>query len=485
VFDSSFATASASRELSPDSDLLELFEGLRARPFPWLLDSAMTAEGIGRHSFAGSDPYAVVRAREDLIDVEVRRAVRPGLPLGIHRLEGDPLELLRELCPSAPVAADVAIPFIGGAVGYLGYELADRIEAFDFRAKDDLALPDLCLLLVDRMLAFDAVLQRLSIHTLGFAAEPEAAAERAEAAADELMARLELPPPTPAPPSSERAPTPPFVFFDRASYSDAVTVAKEEIAAGNVYQVCLTHRMDRDFAADPWYLYQRLRRLNPAPFASYIELDDLAIVSSSPERFLRLTPEREAESRPIKGTRPRGASPERDDALRRELASSEKDRAENLMIVDLVRNDLGRVCDTGSVSVPDLMAIEDYAAVFQMVSTVRGRLREDRDRVDLIRATFPPGSMTGAPKIAAMRILDRLEPVRRGIYSGALGYFDVRGGLDLCVVIRTVIVRLGRAYVHAGGGIVADSNPSDEWDETLDKARPLAAAIAELEGDSV
>jgi anthranilate/para-aminobenzoate synthase component I len=211
-----------------------------------------------------------------------------------------------------------------------------------------------------------------------------------------------------------------------------------------------------------------------------LELPEVAIASSSPERFLRLSPDRSVESRPIKGTGPRGSEGDEDRANRARLAGSAKDRAENLMIVDLVRNDLGRVCETGSVEVPELMAIEAYASVFQMVSTVRGRLRADRDAIDLLRAAFPPGSMTGAPKIAAMRILDRLEPVRRGIYSGALGYFDVRGGLDLCVVIRAVLVKDGRAYVHAGGGIVADSDPMGEYRETLDKARASVAALEAL-----
>jgi anthranilate/para-aminobenzoate synthase component I len=235
--------------------------------------------------------------------------------------------------------------------------------------------------------------------------------------------------------------------------------------------------MEWDLSGDPWSLYRRLREVNPAPFASYFELPEVAIASCSPERFLRLEPDRSVESRPIKGTRPRGSGPDEDRSSRARLACSAKDRAENLMIVDLVRNDLGRVCEIGSVDVPELMTIEDYASVFQMVSTVRGRLRADRDAVDLIRATFPPGSMTGAPKIAAMQIIDRLEPMRRGIYSGALGYIDVRGGLDLCVVIRAALVKAGRAYVHAGGGIVADSDPAGEYHETLDKARPLAAAL--------
>jgi aminodeoxychorismate synthase component I len=482
VFHLPGATACASRELSPDGDLLELFERLRADPFPWLLDSALPSERLGRYSFAGADPYLVLRARGSSVELDCRRAVRPGLEPGRAVFDADPLDVLRALLPSPPARAPGAAPFVGGAVGYLGYELVEWIEEIGLGGVDDLGLPDLCVLFVDRLLSFDRAEDRFTVHALGFGEDAAAAAPRAEAAADEFLRRLgapvrvaQMPPAQPA-----RRPREPFAFFDASTYAKAVDSAKEEIAAGNAYQICLTHRMDWDFAGDPWSLYRRLREENPAPFASYIELPEVAIVSSSPERFLRLSPDRSVESRPIKGTRPRGSEGDEDRANRARLACSAKDRAENLMIVDLVRNDLGRVCETGSVEVPELMAIEAYASVFQMVSTVRGRLRADRDAVDLLRATFPPGSMTGAPKIAAMRILDRLEPVRRGIYSGALGYFDVRGGLDLCVVIRTILLRGGRAYVHAGGGIVADSDPMGEYRETLDKARALVAALEGL-----
>jgi anthranilate/para-aminobenzoate synthase component I len=235
--------------------------------------------------------------------------------------------------------------------------------------------------------------------------------------------------------------------------------------------------MSEPFEGSALALYRSLRRENPAPFAAYLELPDVCVVGSSPERFLKLAPDRGVESRPIKGTRPRGATPDRDAALAEALVTSPKDRAENLMIVDLVRNDLGRVCETGSVRVPELMQVEAYATVFQLVSTVVGRLRSDRDAVDLVRACFPPGSMTGAPKIAAMRIAGALEPVRRGIYSGAIGYLDVRGGLDLSVVIRSLLVKAGRAYLHVGGAVVADSDPRAEYEETLDKARALRAAL--------
>ena len=220
-----------------------------------------------------------------------------------------------------------------------------------------------------------------------------------------------------------------------------------------------------------------LRRSNPAPFAACIELPDVAVLSSSPERFLRVDAAGRVQSRPIKGTRPRGRSAREDAELSDALARSTKDRAENLMIADLVRNDLGRVCELGSVVVPSLMAIEPYASVWQMVTTVEGDLATGRDALDALRACFPPGSMTGAPKIAAMRYIERLEPVRRGIYSGALGYFDVRGGIDTSVVIRSIFVRHGRAHLHVGGGVVADSTAEDEYRESFDKATALLDAL--------
>jgi aminodeoxychorismate synthase component I len=263
----------------------------------------------------------------------------------------------------------------------------------------------------------------------------------------------------------------------RDVYAGRVRSILDEIERGGVYEVNLTQRMSTPWQGDPLALYAALRRESPAPFAAYLELPDVCIVGSSPERFLKAGSDGHVESRPIKGTRPRGADPDRDAALAEELVTSPKDRAENLMIVDLVRNDLGRVCRPGSVRVPELMQVEAYATVFQLVSTVVGRLREGCDGVDLVRACFPPGSMTGAPKIAAMRIAGALEPVRRGIYSGALGHLDVRGGLDLSVVIRTWLVKKGRAYLHVGGAVVADSDPDAEYDESLDKARALQSAL--------
>ncbi len=480
MFTSRSVVAYSVRPLPVHRDAIAAFESLRADPYPWLLDSALPSARLGRFSLAGADPYLVLRARGNRCELECRRAVRPGFARGRRVLEGDPFALLRALLPSAPVEqATEEIPFVGGAVGYFGYELADRIEELDFRGLDDLALPDLYLLFVDRTLAYDHRARRLYACGLGFGADPSSARRRAEHAAAALAGRCLRPvrPGRREIPRADRRSARVSSLLDESGYAKSVDEILEQIAAGNVYQANLTRRLELPHSGDPWRLYRRLRRLNPAPFASFLGLPEVAVLSSSPERFLRLHADGRVESRPIKGTRPRGETPAADAAQRRALADSAKDRAENLMIVDLVRNDLGRVCRAGSVRVPELMAIEPYATVFQMVSTVRGRLRRGCDAIDLLRAAFPPGSMTGAPKLAAIRILESLEPVRRGIYSGAIGYLDARGGADLSVVIRTILLRRGRAYVHVGGGIVADSTPAAELRETHDKARALLTAL--------
>jgi aminodeoxychorismate synthase component I len=296
-------------------------------------------------------------------------------------------------------------------------------------------------------------------------------------AAAELARQL----PDRAPPAAPHSPAEALTLsgaMDADRHAKAVAEIQARIAAGDVYQACLTARREVRFDGDPFVLAGALRTLNPAPFGCLLQLPDATLVGSSPERFLRIGLDRWVESRPIKGTRPRGGDPARDRALRAELAGSAKDRAENVMIVDLVRNDLGRVCEVGSVHVPELFAIEPYQTVFQLVSTVRGRLTPEVDAFDAVRVAFPPGSMTGAPKRAAMRLLARLEPDRRGLYSGAFGYVDARGSCELAVTIRSIVLSGGRAFVHSGGGIVADSEAGAEWAEAADKARALEAALA-------
>ena len=475
------------RELSQLPDPLGLLATLRGQGYPWLLDSAMQDARLGRFSFVGADPYLVLRSWGSEAELDCRRPVRPGLATGRQECIADPFELVRSLLPPPPSGCEgVSLPFVGGAVGYFGYEMASRIEQISLAARDDLGLPDLVFLFVDRLVAVDLLEERAFALGLGFARDARQARENARIAC-EAMARAAASAPTAVdragtvsrPALPEVGPLPGLEgFFGEESYAHAVRETLAEIGAGNVYQANLTQRMDLPLpGADSLAVYRVLRDLNPAPFAAFLELPEAAILSSSPERFLKLDPMGGVESRPIKGTRPRGATPEDDRRLESALRSSEKDRAENLMIVDLVRNDLGRVCEVGSVEVSDLMAIEPYATVFQMVSTVRGCLASGRDAIDLVRASFPPGSMTGAPKLAAMKLIDRLEPVRRGIYSGGLGYLDARGGLELAVVIRTLILARERAHLHVGAGIVADSDPVAEYRETLDKAQALLAAL--------
>jgi len=532
------ALAALDRPASP-ATWLRIVDGLHGDRGFWWLDSALCDGRLGRLSFAGAAPYLWLRARGRRVEIDVLRPVRPGSSRGSHQLDADPFDFARSLLPRADslvfstrttvgsgnphwhevdgLSAGLDLPFVGGAVGYFGYELATlTLPRVRCENSDDLGLPDLALAFVDQVLAYDHAAETLWMVGLGFGSVGSGRGESARdeamacsrAGADGLAAKVDAIvsgsrpgaqaasarrpadlAPAPASPRA-RAGDPAIELRDRggavvstvdaSGYAKAVDAILEEIAAGNVYQANFSQRLTSPAPADPWRLYGALRRHNPAPFGAYLALPDAAILSSSPERFLRMDAARRVESRPIKGTRPRGDDEITDAALLRELAASEKDRAENLMIVDLVRNDLGRVCAPGTIAVPELMAIEAYATVFQMVSTVAGELATGRDAFDLMRASFPPGSMTGAPKRAAIALLEELESVRRGVYAGALGYLDLRGGLDLSVVIRTIVWKDGLAHLHVGGGIVADSSPEAEYLESLDKAKAPLAAIAEI-----
>jgi aminodeoxychorismate synthase component I len=465
-------SACAVRELR--CDWQRVVAGLAARPGFWWLDSALVDARLGRFSFAGAEPWGVLRVSGSRALSEQGRARWEGETPGQQRSFEDPLDALRGWM-TPPLSAEgppAPVPFVGGAVVALSYELAAPAPPGTHAR-----LPELTALGIDRLYAFDHLERRGYAISLGLAADPREAARRAEAAAAELT--RERPDATPpAAPRSGAEALPLSGAMDADRHAKAVAEIRARIAAGDVYQACLTARREVAFGGDPFALSLALRTLNPAPFACLLQLPDATLVGSSPERFLRVGLDRWVESRPIKGTRPRGDEPARDRALRAELASSAKDRAENVMIVDLVRNDLGRVCEVGSVHVPELFAIEPYQTVFQLVSTVRGRLTPEADALDAVRAAFPPGSMTGAPKRAAMRLLARLEPDRRGLYSGAFGYVDARGGCDLAVTIRSIVLSGGRAFVHSGGGIVADSEAGAEWAEAADKARALEAALA-------
>ncbi|MFP6654242.1 MAG: anthranilate synthase component I family protein, partial [Myxococcota bacterium] len=427
------ALAALDRPIEP-IQWLRIVDALHAEPGFWWLDSALPDARLGRYSFVGTDPYLRLQARGSEIEVDVRRDVRPGFSIGTQIIREDPFRFVRSLFPrmdscvhstrpsatqkgttgpkwreSGEPGNELALPFIGGAVGYFGYELASTLEKkLHFENTDDLGLPDLSLAFVDQLLAFDHQSDRLWMVGIGFENNPEsketdearrASISRSRQIADALSMRVDQVLSVTAAPFESRA-TPPNgpsiagltldSTTDPSEYSKSVDVILEEISAGNVYQANFSQRLNVAAATDPWKIYQALRRHNPSPFGGYLDLPDAAILSSSPERFLRMDEKRRVESRPIKGTRPRGIDREDDLRLSEELASSPKDRAENLMIVDLVRNDLGRVCVPGSIKVPELMVIEAYAKVFQMVSTVTGTLEPERDAFDLLRGTFPP-----------------------------------------------------------------------------------------------
>jgi para-aminobenzoate synthetase component 1 len=385
-------------------------------------------------------------------------------------------------------------PFQGGAAGYLAYDWARQLERLPAPRFDDLAMADVLFGIYDWVIAWDHEMSRAWLISTGMPetdanARDRRAAERAAAVQERLRSNgfRAASPEQRAATHSRMAPSYPVDGSDprlglrssytHAAYLDAVNRVVEYIRAGDIFQANLSQRFEAPLVEPPWDLYLRLRTQNAAPFAAYLDFPDALILSASPERFLRVAPDGHVETRPIKGTRPRGVGPEHDAALGQALTESAKDRAENLMIVDLIRNDLSRVCAPGTVRVRELFALEHFATVHHLVSTVVGRLGDDAIALDLLRAAFPGGSITGAPKIRAMEIIAELEPSARGVYCGAIGYLSLTGALDTSIPIRTAVVRGGRVYLSAGGGIVADSDAEQEYRETLDKARGMIDAL--------
>ncbi len=373
---------------------------------------------------------------------------------------------------------ELARGLIGGFVGYLGYELKADCGSPNVHSSD---MPDALMMLANRVIAVDHVRRCTYVCAVGREDDAEADAwlETAAAVVAETLADPPAPVPTPDPEEPRE-----HVSFQsgrgREQYLADIAHSQAELAAGESYEVCLTDQFSTDASPDPFVLYRHLRRSNPAPFAAYLKFGERAIVSSSPERFLSVDRERRVEARPIKGTISRSDDPVVDAAHRAELAEDEKTMAEHLMIVDLLRNDVGRVCDVDSVSVPELMVIEPYATVHQMVSTIQGYLEPDRSPVECVHSCFPGGSMTGAPKLRTMEIIDGIEDEARGVYSGAIGYFGLDGSTDLSIVIRTIVMRPGKTTIGAGGAIVMQSDPVDEFDEILLKARAPMAAVARV-----
>jgi len=458
-------------EVSSPLSAPEAFEHFKDRPFSFFLDSGMDHQNLGRYSFIGSDPFLILKSRGN--DITLDWGDRQ------ERISGSPFDVLGQMLDRYSIPqSPTPVPFTGGAVGYLSYDLCHFIERLPATAVDDLQLPECYFAFYDAVVAFDHLKGKTYIVSTGF---PEADAgrrkERAKQRIEGLAAILSTELPSKKSLNGRAMPAAGMRGnFTHEDYVAAVARAREYIAAGDIFQVNLSQRFDVELSIEPYELYRRLRGINPAPFASYLNFDGVTIASASPERFLRVDGDL-VETRPMKGTRPRGRTEEEDDALAAELLASVKDRAENVMIVDLERNDLGRVCRYGTVKVRELWTLERYATVFQLTSTVEGRLREGKSRIDLLKATFPGGSITGAPKVRAMEIIDELEPTKRSIYTGSIGYLGFDGRMDSSIVIRTFIVKDGKAYFQVGGGIVWDSDPEAEYQETLDKAKALIQAL--------
>lgn len=457
--------------LSPP-DAFELF---RNEPFSFFLDSGMDTHKLGRYSFIGSDPFLVLSTRGS--EIILNRGAEKS------RLIGNPFDVLNYFLEIYHLdSCSSPVPFIGGAVGYFSYDLCHFIERLPSTAVDDLKLPECYLGFYDLVLAFDNLQGKAYVISTGFPELRETERmKRASHRLNEMKDKLAevSPSSTGASFMSVSSPSEQVTLkggFTHQEYVDAVEKARQYIIAGDIFEVNISQRFEAELSITPYELYKRLRQINPAPFACYLGFDEVTVVSASPERFIRTRGDR-IETRPVKGTRPRGKTPEEDEALANELLSSAKDRAENIMIVDLERNDLGRVCSYGSVKVTELTILEVFPTVFHLTSTVEGRLREDKNCIDLLKATFPGGSITGAPKVRAMEIIDELEPTRRSVYTGNIGYLSFNGDLDLNIAIRTFLVKGSKAYFQVGGAVVYDSNPEDEYQETLDKARALINAL--------
>jgi len=465
------------RELPADLETpVSVYLKLRGQGPSFLLESVERGEQVGRYSFLGAHPQRTLIA--DQRQVQLRHT---GTTECLELNRRDPLDVLREALGAYRAVSVPGLPrFTGGAVGYMSYDLVRFFERLPDTATDELGLPLCHFLLTDSLIIFDHVRQRMLVvahaHVNG---NVQAAYDTAVARIENLVARIQQPLTLPGMPAW-RLESELHSKVTQAEFEARVQAAKEYIAAGDIFQVVLSQRFQRQTAADPFAIYRALRQVNPSPYMFFLDLGDVRLIGSSPEMLVRLQ-DGVAEVRPIAGTRRRGATEAEDRALEAELLADPKERAEHVMLVDLGRNDLGRVCHYGSVHVPAFMTVERYSHVMHIVSSVQGRLNSHHDAFDLLRATFPAGTLSGAPKVRAMEIIEELEGIRRGPYGGAVGYFGFGGAMDTCITIRTIVMRGTAAYIQAGAGIVADSDPAREHEECVNKARALAEAISMAE----
>lgn len=460
---------------TPVSAFLKIDHG----PSAYLLESVEGGENWARYSFLGSGAPIVMREeRGEAVITNGAKVQR--LPVGSNPGE-TPLDRLRDLMGGyQPVTVPGLPRFVGGAVGYLGYDVVRYFESIPARRKDDRGLPDFAFLLTDTLLIFDNVAQKIKVianaHVRsGKESELKRAYADATARIDRMIMRLKQPFRRPA---SLRRRTP-IVFtpnMSRTDFEKMVAQAKEYIRAGDVVQTVVSQRWDTRIRTGPFEIYRALRVINPSPYMYYLRVGGIELVGSSPETLVRCEDGR-VSLRPIAGTRRRGATEEQDRALEQDLLADEKERAEHVMLVDLGRNDLGRISRKGTVRVDHFMTVERYSHVMHLVSEVNGQLDQNKSVYDVMQACFPAGTVSGAPKIRAMQIIEELEPTRRGPYAGAVGYFSYSGNMDTCINIRTIIIKGRQASIQAGAGIVADSEPEREYEETCNKARAMMKAI--------
>jgi anthranilate synthase component I len=458
--------------LTPVSAYLRIAQGAR---YSFLLESVEGGEKIARYTFAGANPEEVFRYAGCACVLESRNR--------IIWEERDPISFLREhMTKFHPVRVPGLPPLVAGAIGYFSYDMVRLIERLPKRLRDDIGLYDAMLMFYRGLIAFDHVQHRLWMVRNVYTEGPRSLRAKYNAAVKEIRRTREM---LEAPvegearrESSKRTSRAPKVTsnFRRSEYLEVVRRAKQYIRAGDIFQVVISQRFSAKTKSAPFDVYRELRALNPSPYLFYLHANDVYVVGSSPEMLVKVQG-REVLYRPIAGTRWRGKDEAEDLRLEREMLASEKERAEHIMLVDLGRNDLGRVCDYGTVSVEKLMTVERYSHVMHLVSSLRGQLREDVDCFDALMSCFPAGTVSGAPKVRAMEIIEELEKTRRGIYAGGILYLDFAGNLDSCIALRTMVIKNGVAHVQAGGGIVADSTPEGEFEESVNKSKALLRAL--------
>jgi len=454
---------------------LSFFKRLERDRYSFLLESVEGSERWARYSFLGTQPHCIFKARGNRVEI-----IENGKSKTL--VSDAPLKLLEELLRGyQTVTVSGVPPFFGGALGYVAYNAVEQFHEIASDKKDPLGMPEIFFLFVQTLIAFDNLKHTIKIIDnvrVDEETDLRRAYEQATRRIEKAVSSLQKKPRgiEPRDVSEGKGERPFRSNLTREGFQKIVSKAKEYIKAGDIIQAVLCQRLETETATDPFEIYRALRFINPSPYMFYLELEDLRVIGSSPETMVRLTGDT-IELRPIAGTRRRGSTAEEEKALEADLLSDPKERAEHIMLVDLGRNDVGRVARVGTVEVNELMAIERYSHVIHIVSNVRGQLAADKTPFDLFVSAFPAGTVSGAPKIRAMQIISELEPEKRALYAGAIGYFGYNGNLDTCIVIRTIVMKGKKVFIHAGAGIVADSDPEMEYQETLNKARAMLKAV--------